>query len=259
MLYEELHDSVRRARLFLACFVVAILGVGYGLGALFGSGPIGLIAAAVLSVLLSWISYVNGDRVVLRLSRARLVSAQEEPRLHNIVEGLATSLGFEKPSVYVVNDVALNAFATGRDPAHAAVAVTRGLLDAMNRVELEGVIAHELSHVKNRDTLVMGMAVTLIGLPSTLFPFFAPIMRAAVGRRREFYADVNGVQLTRFPPGLISALEKLKGNHAASRALVRATEPMWIESPLRHEQTLMARLFDTHPPLDERIKVLREL
>jgi heat shock protein HtpX len=224
---------------------------------------------------------------------------QEEPRLHNIVEGLAIAAGIPKPRVYVVEDPAPNAFATGRDPAHASIAVTRGLLDKMNRVELEGVIAHELSHVKNRDTLVMAITVTLVGIlvlladwtlrsffwgvggrrdsrggdaagifvvvglvAAIFMPIMAKVMQLAVSRRREFYADVSGVQLTRYPPGLISALEKLKTDQTIVHTAVRATEALWIESPLHQQEGFMGRLnrlFDTHPPLDERIKVLREL
>jgi heat shock protein HtpX len=249
---------------------------------------------------LSFLSFRNGDKVVLRLSRAREVSPQEEPRLHNLIEGLAIAAGIAKPRVYVIEDTAPNAFATGRDPAHSSVAVTRGLLDKMNRVELEGVVAHELSHVKNRDTLVMAIVATLVGvlvlladwtlrsffwgfggrrrgnggggaaaifvlvgLVAAIFmPIIAQVMQLAVSRRREFYADVSGVQLTRYPPGLISALEKLKADTTVVHTAVRATGHLWIESPLQQSEGFMGklnRLFDTHPPLDERIKVLREL
>jgi heat shock protein HtpX len=298
MLYDQLENNVRRSWFLLTGFIIVVLAAGYGFGYLFGSGPFGLIAAAIIAVILSWTSYRNGDKVVLRLSRAREVTPQEEPRLHNIVEGLAIAAGIPKPRVYVVEDPAPNAFATGRDPAHSSIAVTRGLLDKMNRVELEGVIAHELSHVKNRDTLVMAITVTLVGvlvlladwtlrsffwgvgrrddrdggggailvvvgLVAAIFmPIMAQIMQLAVSRRREFYADVSGVQLTRYPPGLISALEKLKADRTVVHTAVRATESLWIESPLQQEKGFMGslnRLFDTHPPLDERIKVLREL
>ncbi|MGZ4104399.1 MAG: M48 family metallopeptidase [Actinomycetota bacterium] len=299
-MYEELAKNVRRSWLLLAGFVVVVLAAGYGFGYLFQNGPFGLVIAAIIAVLLSWASYRNGDKVVLRLSRAREVTPQDEPRLHNIVEGLSIAAGIPKPRVYVVDDVAPNAFATGRDPAHASIAVTRGLLDKMNRVELEGVVAHELSHVKNRDTLVMAITVTLVGilvlladwtlrsffwgvggrrregdggnaagifvlvgLAAAIFmPIMAQVMQMAVSRRREFYADVSGAQLTRYPPGLISALEKLKADQTEVHTAVRATEAIWIESPLHHAEGFMGRLnrlFDTHPPLDERIKVLREL
>ncbi|HEV2685292.1 MAG TPA: M48 family metallopeptidase [Actinomycetota bacterium] len=257
MLLEESTSNVRRSWFVLAGFIVVVLAVAYGLGAAFGAGVAGLIAGAVVAIVLSLVGYLGGDAIVLRLSRAREVSAQEEPRLHNVVEGLAITAGIPKPRVFVVDDAAPNAFATGRDPAHATIGVTRGMLDTMNRVELEAVIAHELAHVKSGDTLAMALAVTLVGLPATVLPFIGPVLQTTVSPRREFYADLSGVQMTRFPPGLISALEKLKARTTEVQAAARATEPLWIESPL-HPGGLN-RWFDTHPPLDERIKLLREL
>lgn len=257
MLLEESTNNVRRSWFVLAGFIVVVLAVGYGLGAAFGAGIAGLIVGAVVALALSLIGYLAGDTIALRLSRAREVSAQEEPRFHNIVEGLSMTAGIPKPRVFVVDDAAPNAFATGRDPAHASIVATRGMLETMNRVELEGVLAHELAHVKSGDTLAMSLAVTLVGLPATVLPFIGPVLQTTVGSRREFYADLSGVQLTRFPPGLISALEKLKARTTEVQAASRATEPLWIGSPL-HAGGLN-RWFDTHPPLDERIKLLREL
>jgi len=257
MPHQERENNVRRSWLVLAGFVVVVLAIGYGLGIAFGAALIGLIVAAAIAFPLSLTGYRSGDKIVLRLNRAREVSPQEEPRFHNIVEGLAMTAGIPKPRVFVVDDAAPNAFATGRDPAHASIVVTRGLLKAMNRVELEAVLAHELSHVKSRDTLAMALAVTLVGLPATVLPFIGPLLQTTVSPRREFYADLGGVQLTRFPPGLISALEKLKARTTEVQAAARATEPLWIEAPLPAGG--INRWFDTHPPLDERIKMLREL
>jgi len=257
MLLQESTNNVRRSWVVLAGFVVVVLAIGYGIGAAAGAGVAGLIAAAVVAIVFSIIGYLAGDAIVLRLSRARAVSAQEEPRFHNIVEGLATTAGIPQPRVFVVDDAAPNAFATGRDPAHASIVVTRGMLETMNRVELEGVLAHELSHVKSRDTLAMSLAVTLVGLPASILPFIGPVLQTSVSRRREFYADLSGVQLTRYPPGLISALEKLKTRTTEVQAAPRATEPLWIGSPLHAGG--VNRWFDTHPSLDERIKLLREL
>lgn len=299
-MYEQLAANVRKSRLLIAGFVVVALAAGYGFGLLFGVGPFGLAVAAVVAFLMSWVSYRSGDRIVLAISRAREVPPAEEPRLHNLVEGLAIAAGVPKPRVYVVEDPAPNAFATGRDPAHASIAVTRGLLEKMNRVELEGVVAHELSHVKNRDTLVMLVAATLVGMVvlladwtirslwwgmggrrrggaggsaagafalvgvalAVLMPFMAQVMQFAVSRRREYLADVTGVALTRYPPGLISALEKLRADRTVVRTASRATTHLWIESPLERERGFMGRLnrlFDTHPPLEDRIRMLREL
>lgn len=300
-MYEQLQRNVRRTWLLMSAFVLVVLAIGWLFGYLFGAGPLGLIAALVIALLMSWGSYRSGDRVVLALSRAREVTHEQEPRLHNLVEGIAIAAGIPKPRVYVVNDAAPNAFATGRDPEHASIAVTTGLLEKMNRVELEGVIAHELAHVKNRDTLVMAVVATLVGvlvlladwtlrsfiwgargrrsgnggnslgailvlvgLVAAIFmPLFARVMQLAVSRRREFFADVTGVQFTRYPPGLVSALEKLRDDTTVVRTAVHATGHLWIESPLdRGRQGFFGRLnrlFDTHPPLEERIRILRHL
>ncbi|MFN2613546.1 MAG: M48 family metallopeptidase [Actinomycetota bacterium] len=200
----------------------------------------------------------------------------------------------------MVDDPAPNAFATGRDPSHASMAVTTGLLEKMNRVELEGVVAHELSHVRNHDTRVMAIVATLVGVvvlladwtlrsffwgfggrrsdrdngaagaililvglvAALLMPLFAQVIQMSVSRRREYLADASGVQLTRYPPGLISALEKLKDDKTVVRTAVRATGHLWIEQPLEQQESRVSwlnRLFDTHPPLDERIKALKEM
>jgi heat shock protein HtpX len=299
-MYEELTHNVRRSWLLIGAFVLVVLGVGYGIGLLWGpaAGPAGLGVAAVVAFFMAWVSYRNGDRIILALSRAREVSPTDEPRLHNLIEGLAIAAGIPKPRVYVIEDAAPNAFATGRDPAHASIAVTRGLLDKMNRVELEGVVAHELAHVRNRDTLVMLVVATLVGVLvlladwtirslfwgmggrrrnggsaaglfalvgfafALLMPLFAQIMRFAVSRRREYYADVTGVSFTRYPPGLASALQKLLEDKTVVRTASRATGHLWIESPLQRKEGFLGglnRLFDTHPPLEDRIRILREL
>jgi heat shock protein HtpX len=300
-MYEQLASNVRRSWLLIGGFIIVVGAVGLGFGYLFNAGPFGLIIAVVIAVVMSIISYRNGDKIVLKMSRAREVTHADQPRLINLVEGLAIAGGIPKPRVYVVEDPAPNAFATGRDPEHASIAVTTGLLEKMNRVELEGVVAHELSHVRNRDTLVMAIVATLVGVlvlladwtlraffwgfggrrgnregggggaaifalvgivVAILMPVLAKVMQAAVSRRREFYADMAGVQMTRYPPGLISALEKLKADTTVVRTAVRSTGHLWIESPLQHSSNFMGklnRLFDTHPPLDDRIRILREM
>jgi heat shock protein HtpX len=302
-MWDLYRKNTRRSILLIAGFVIVVVGLGWFFGYLFNAGPVGLVAAAIVATLMTWLSYRSGDKVVLAVSRAREVSHDQEPRLHNIVEGLCIAAGLPKPRVYVVEDQAPNAFATGRDPQHSSIAVTRGLLDKMNRVELEGVIGHELSHVKNRDTLVMAVAATLLGIVvlisdwtlramfwgvggrrrgngdgggesaaalfailglvlAVLMPIIAAIMQATISRSRESLADVSGVQLTRYPPGLISALEKLRDDQTVVRSASRATAALWIESPLQRGPGFMGRLnklFDTHPPLEDRIRVLKEL
>ena len=274
---------------------------------LLGYGVVGAVFAVLIAGGTAFLSYWKSDAVALRMSRARAVTPEEQPRLHNLVDGLCIAAGLPKPGVYIVDDPAPNAFATGRNPSHASIAVTTGLLEKLNRMELEGVLAHELSHVKNYDILVSTIAVTLVGVvmlvsdvlvrmfwfggitgrrkgsDSTeggnplmlvvfvlgavllvLSPLLARLMQAAVSRRRETLADLSGCELTRYPPGLISALEKLKSDETVVHSGSRATAHLWIEQPIardEHEGKMSRwnRLFDTHPPLDERIALLREL
>jgi heat shock protein HtpX len=282
--------------------LLAVL-VGAAVNFLLGYGIVGVVVAAVIAVAMSFGAYWKSDAVALRMSRAQPADPVEYARLHNVVEGLCIAAGLPKPRVFIVDDAAPNAFATGRDPKHAAIAVTTGLLDKMNRIELEGVLAHELSHIKNYDILVSTLAVTLVGFIAiasdigirmlwwgggrnrdndregggpmaflAIFGFilliFAPLiaqlMQFAVSRRREALADISGVELTRYPPGLISALEKLKADQTVVLSSSRATAHLWIEEPLPTTQeegklSRLNRLFATHPPLDERIAALREL
>ena len=275
--------------------------VAVALNFLLRFGIVGVVIALVVALGMSFASYWKSDAVALRMSRARPADEAEYARLHNIIEGLCIAAGLPKPRVYVIDDVAPNAFATGRDPKHAAIAVTTGLLEKMNRIELEGVIAHELSHIKNYDILVSTIAVTLVGFVALasdiairtlwwgggrdrddrdggpaailailgfalliLAPLIAQLMQFAVSRRRESLADMSGVELTRYPPGLISALEKLKDDQTVVHAHSRATAHLWIEQPMptspeEGKLSRLNRLFDTHPPLEERIAALREL
>jgi heat shock protein HtpX len=258
-----------------------------------------VVIAVVVAAALAVASYWNSDKIALAMSRARPASPEEYPRYHNIVEGLCIAAGLPKPDLYIVQDDAPNAFATGRNPRHAAVAVTTGLLDKMNRIELEGVLAHELSHVKNYDILVSTLAVTMVGAIAlladvgiralwfgggrrddrggagsllgilaliliVLAPIVAKVMQLAVSRRRESLADFSGVEMTRYPPGLIAALEKLRDDQTVVGSGSRATAHLWIEQPMARTKeegsfARLNRLFDTHPPLEERIAALREL
>jgi heat shock protein HtpX len=303
-LYEQIAANKRRTVLLIAAFVLVVGAVVWAVNVVLGNGLVGLFIALAVVLVGSVAAYWKSDAVALAMSHARPADPVEYARLHNIVEGLCIAAGLPKPRVYIVNDPAPNAFATGRDPKHAAVAVTTGLLEKMNRVELEGVLAHELSHVKNYDILVSTLAVTMVGVVAllsdfslrflwwggprerdrdsdggggaqaalaivgilllVLAPIIARLMQFAVSRRREALADVSGVALTRYPPGLISALEKLKADSTVVESSSTATAHLWIESPLARtsEEGRMAwvnRLFDTHPPLDERIAALKEL
>ena len=283
-------------------FVVLVVLVGVAIGYLIGGGPTASVIALVIAAVMAFTSYWKSDSIALKVSRAVPADPETYQRLHNLVEGLCIAGGLPKPKVYIINDPAPNAFATGRNPQHAAIAVTTGLLEKMNRVELEGVVAHELSHIRNYDILVSTIAVTLVGSlaimtdlgirmmwwnggrtsregdrnngsnPLALFgflllilaPIIAKAMQAAVSRKRESLADVSACQMTRYPPGLISALEKLRADTTATHSASMATAHMWIEQPLSGVSDggklgFFHRMFNTHPPLDERIALLKEL
>jgi heat shock protein HtpX len=297
--YEQItRNKVRSALLILAALVLAA-GIGYLFGYLFGGGLVGLVLALAIAAVMSFVSYRYGDRLVLRVSRAQPADEREYAQLHNLVEGLCIAGGMPKPALYVIPEQAPNAFATGRDPEHASVAVTRGLLDTLNRVELEGVLAHELSHVKNRDMLVNTLAATLVGVvvllagwmrwglfwgggrgrgrgggggnpiilivavvAIILAPLGAQLIRFAVSRRREFLADADGALLSRYPPGLASALRKIAEAPNQMRVANNATAHLWFSQPSRavgEGHSRIERLFSTHPPIEERIRILQEM
>jgi heat shock protein HtpX len=300
--YEQIAANKRKTALLFVLAILLLAGVGYALGLLANSGPAGLVIALIVAIVLSISSYAYGDRIVLASTRAKEVTKEEAPRLHNIVEGLAIAAGVPKPRVWIVPEAAPNAFATGRDPEHSHVAVTQGLLDTMNRVELEGVIGHEMAHVVDRDILVGTVVATLVGaavLLSEFFmrswwwggfrgrrgsdsgggaasaaifafgfvllilaPIFGQLIRLAVSRNREYLADAQGAMLTRYPPGLISALEKLQAAPTAMRSANNATAHLWLNQPSRIEGEQMGtleKLFSTHPPLADRIRRLEEM
>ena len=279
-------------------FSALVLAIGWVVGRLTGFGYYPVAIAAAVAIAMSWYSYYFSDKLVLSMSHARAADPAEHARLVNVVEGLAIAGGMPLPNIYVVDDPAPNAFATGRDPEHAAVAVTTGLLAKMNRVELEAVLAHEMSHIRNRDILVSTIAVVLAGVvvlmadwmlrgfwrlggrrrgtdaPAMIIgaiglvlvllaPVFAQLMQFALSRRREMLADSSGIELTRYPPGLISALKKLRDDKTVVRTGSRATAHLWIESPLQREGggagSWLNRLFDTHPPIEDRIKALESI
>jgi heat shock protein HtpX len=301
--YEQIAANKRKTVLLIFGAIVLLGAVGYVLGLWYGNGIFGLVGAVALAVVLSLGSFFGGDRLVLASTRAREVSPQDQPRLHNIVEGLSIAAGIPKPKVYLIPEQAPNAFATGRNPEHSSVAVTEGLLATMNRVELEGVIGHELSHVVDRDILVGTVVATLVGAVVLISEFFmrswwwggvrgrrggdrsgggveaiifavglvllvlAPIIgqivRLAVSRNREFLADAQGALLTRYPPGLASALRKIgAASGIPMRSANNATAHLWLNQPSRIQGQGMGpleKLFSTHPPIEERIRRLEEM
>lgn len=301
-MYDQVAQNKRRSLILTIVFVLFVAAVVSLVLYLFDFGIIGVVIAAVIAGASAFASYWKSDAIALRMSRASEADPKTYARLHNLVEGLCIASGLPKPRIYVIDDVAPNAFATGRNPKHAAIAVTTGLLDKMNRVELEAVLAHELSHVKNDDILVSTLAVTMVGLVTlvadlsirmmwwnggrrgrndrqggaapwlgflglgilVLSPLLARLLQFAVSRRRESLADVSAIEMTRYPPGMIAALEKLRDDTTVVHASSRATAHLWIESPVARVEeegrlSKWNRLFDTHPPIEERIAALREM
>jgi heat shock protein HtpX len=301
-MYEQIASNKRRSVALIAGFVLLLGLVGVAINQLIGYGTVGVVIAFIIAGAIAFGSYWKSDAIALAVSRAKPADPQQFRRLYNLVEGLCIASGLPQPKIYIIEDPAPNAFATGRNPQHAAVAVTSGLLEKLNRVELEGVLAHELSHIKNYDVLVSTLAVTMVGAMAMLAditirmmwwnggrtrrdgdqqdrnnplafvgfailliaPVVAKLLQFAVSRRRESLADVSAVHMTRYPPGLISALEKLRDDSTVTHSASRATAHLWIEAPVPRQVeegklSWLNRLFDTHPPLEERIAALREL
>jgi heat shock protein HtpX len=300
---KEIARNRRKTFVILLMFVLMIMAVGFAIDYLIGGGLVFAVVAFAIAVFMAFFSYYKSDAIALRVSRAQLADPSEYRRYHNLVEGLCIAAGLPKPRLYVIDDPAPNAFATGRDPEHSAIAVTTGLLEKMNRVELEGVLAHELSHIKNYDILISTVAVVAVGAVAlladiglrfmvfgglrrdrrdnvdsgpigivialaavallVLAPLAAALMQFSLSRKRELLADARGVSLTRYPPGLISALKKLQSDQAVVHTATRATAQLWIESPLDrepgHRGAKLNSAFDTHPPLAERIAILEAM
>ncbi len=280
-------------------FVVFVVLVSYVLGVSLGYGTSWMWAAVLFSVISSFVSYYWGDKMVLAMSGARPATRKKEFDLFTVTENLAIAAGIPKPKLYVIDDTAMNAFATGRDPGHAVVCATTGILAKLERRELEGVIAHELSHVKNFDTRLMAVVAVLVGTVAFLAdmflrnlwwgrsasrrsdedrgvgqimlvvgivlaiitPILATLIQLSISRKREFLADASGANLTRYPEGLARALEKLSKDKEVLEAATNATAHLYITNPFKGKQfaAWFSGLFNTHPPIAERIKLLRAM
>jgi heat shock protein HtpX len=277
-------------------FLVVVIFVGWIFSYAYND-PVILYIAVFFSLFTNLVAYWKSDKIALAMSGAQKAEDKKFGEIYNIVENLSITAGVPMPSIYIINDPSPNAFATGRNPKNASIAITTGLLDILDRSELEGVIAHELSHIKNYDILISTVAVVLVGLISIISDFFmrmtlfgrggddnkgknpvimivaiavavlAPIlgtiMRLSISRRREFLADASGVLLTRYPEGLASALEKISKTGPSLKPH-NATAHLFISSPFRADSNQrktpwLAKLFMTHPPIDERIKSLRQV
>ncbi|MDZ4205913.1 MAG: M48 family metallopeptidase [Patescibacteria group bacterium] len=297
-LYTQKSESIRKTWILFTAFLIIVIGVGWVFSQAYGNPGI-LYFAVIFSVFMSFFSYWYSDKLVLKMYRAKPVEMKDNPELYRIVENLTITAGLPKPRIYVVPEQAPNAFATGRDPKHAVVAVTEGLLQRLDRTELEGVLAHELGHIGNRDMLLGTVVVVLVGFISILadifmrsalwggmrnsddnraggimiliaiaFSILAPIaailIQLAISRRREFLADSTGALLTRYPEGLAKALEKISHDPTPMRRATSTTAHLWFDDPFESEGQKKKtpwyhKAFMTHPPVEERVKVLRSL
>jgi heat shock protein HtpX len=301
--WEQIRSNQIRSVVLTIGMGALLILIGYFLGLYFFDNAIaGLVIAILVWTVLSLIGYFQGDSILLRMSRAKKIKRDDHPRLYNVVEEMKIASGLEKmPDIYIIDDPALNAFATGRDPKRASVAITSGLLQKLNRDELQGVIAHEISHVKNRDVLLMSMCSILLGtivilawygsrimifgsmtgsrrssssggggqgqiiilILALVFMILAPIMAQliyfAISRKREYLADASAALYTRYPEGLASALEKLGASTGQLKSANKATAPMYIVNPFRKKGMKASDLSSTHPPISERIRILRAM
>ncbi len=295
-LYTYRDSNIRRTWALFAGFLIFVIGVGFVFSQVYGNPTI-LYFFVAFSVIMNVVSYWYSDKIVLAMAHAQPIEKKDSPELYRIVENLAITAGLPTPKIYIIPERALNAFATGRNPKHAVVAVTQGLLEKLDRSELEGVLAHELSHVGNRDILIGTVAVILVGFISLiadmflrsmmwggmrgrdsrdntgglflligialsiLAPISATLIRLAISRKRESLADASGALLTRYPEGLASALEKIGADVLPMRAAKNTTSHLWIDDPFpgKARTSWLHKLFMTHPPIAERIAALRGL
>ena len=295
-LYTHSDSNKRKTWLLMSGFFVFIILIGYVFSVAMDSSII-LYIAVIFSIVSSFVSYWWSDKIVLKMSNAKLIKFEDNKELYRLVENLCITAGLPLPKIYIINDTAPNAFATGRDPEHAVVAVTKGLLQKLEKSELEGVIAHELSHIGNRDILLATIVTVLVGMVvlladwfrywsfwgggrrrdsgrsgqlqliimivvivlSILAPIFAYMMQFAISRKREFLADADGALLTRYLEGLAMALEKISADTEKLEVANRATAHLYISSPFKEKKKkgFFTKAFMTHPPVEERIALLR--
>lgn len=293
--YEQVDRNKRRSALVIIFFGIFVALTVYVLGRAFGYGPSFIGAALIFSGISSFLGYWYSDKIILGISGARPATKNEDRLFTSVAENLSIAKGIPVPKLYMIDDSAPNAFATGRDVNHAVVCVTTGLLEKLNRTELEGVIGHEISHITNYDMRLMSVVAVLVGMITLLAdwllrvrirdrdrengnlgailvfagmffallsPLIAKLIQLAISRRREFLADAGSVLLTRQPSGLVSALEKINADREPLEAANKATAHLYIASPFKNNQKgigLFANLFNTHPPIEDRIKALREM
>lgn len=292
-IYSAITANKRKTWLIMLLFIIFLTTLVYVFAKGLGYDISVAVFALVFTAFISFLSYFTSDKIVLTSLGAKKITKDEYPEYFRIVENLSIGSGVPMPSVYVINDSSANAFATGRDPKHASVCATTGLLGRLDKIELEGVIAHELSHIKNYDIRLMGIVAVLVGsaaLLSNIFlrsmhhgrssrgnaqaiflliglffavlsPLVATLIQLAVSRKREYLADASAALITRYPDGLANALEKIAADSKPLNTASNATAHLFISSPFKNKdrKAFLASLFNTHPPIEERIKILRSM
>lgn len=294
--YNAISSNKKRTIIIILLFILFFFTVSYIIGRALGYGLSFAGIMLIISGMITFYSYYYSDKFALSISKAKKADKNEYELLYNTVENLCIATGIPMPKIYIMYDVSPNAFAAGRDPKNSIICVTTGLIDKLKKVELEGVLAHELSHIKNYDTRLMGVVSVLVGsiaILSDIFlrlswsrqigkssrgkgggilvlvaiivaitsPIIATLMQLALSRRREYLADADGVLITRYPEGLASALEKISDYKGSVKNVNLATAHFYIENPFKEEnkKSWILNLFTTHPPVEERIKILRSM
>ncbi len=294
-MYSQIDANKKKSFILITFFVIFILFLGWSFTKISDTGYAGLIIAAIIALAMSLSGYYSGDKLALWTAGAKEIKKEHNPYVFRIIENLCITAGIPVPKIYIINDPCPNAFATGRDPKHASIALTTGIVEKLENEELEGVVAHELSHIKNYDIRLMTLVVVLVGIVSLLAhwflrfnllggrsrnskegsagailliiglvlmilsPIIAQLIKLAISRKREFLADASGVLLTRYPEGLARALEKISLYNQPLKNANGATAHLYITSPFGQVKSFTANLFSTHPPIKERIAALRKM
>jgi heat shock protein HtpX len=294
-MYQQIDSNKRKTVIIMIFFIAFVLFLGWLYGYLTDSGYSGLILAGIISLIMTATSYFAGDKIALTTAGAKPITIEDSAYVYHLVENLCITAGLPIPQIYIIADSNINAFATGRDPQHASIAITQGAIDKLENEELEGVIAHELSHIKNYDIRLMMIVIVLVGIIAlladwltrsflwrksndrdrgqgsiiffiiglvliVLSPLIAQLIQLAISRKREFLADADGSLLTRYPQGLANALEKIaKTNQLPMRHANNAMAHLYIANPFGQTKRFLSNLFSTHPPIEERISKLRQM